>query len=1220
MSAKPTTAKEVQKAHEVMCAQLRAHLRALPTNPHLLAIITQIARPHQDANQILNTSPEQIGAMICSKIRECIEKEYLARGELSQIGCALLGISRQALGASLQKALQGHFLPDERLRNVDTLRLENPAHYMPGVQTLFKALFSLSDGFLSWKKWLFDVVDADLCAQQKLEWPGLGTIEVVLPEPNPYRHFDYKKAGEGLPAGVKKERLEKEAQQALALRLIIAAFTNQRFGKFDWEALQPKAQFGGYLFSAIVFSGVQDLGRLKQIADLSLAKEELDAPYSSLLLPRNQKLRMDAAYVALEKARKESKNKAPRHTKEYGPDLSRWIADPLTAALHSHYRENWIFTDRGPKFASECLKAFMGAVKGELRIQKTANEMGMDEEALFEAIDLLSTRKALMYATQSWQEDTLPTFIARYLAGRISTKDLQIENLLQLGMSDAKMPTAKIAKENLDDAWSDSEDEIEVREGEAESQAPSPVAMQWIEQILEAISHLSYEVPATQERCLGAIEEIEKRYQLSEQRLTRSLLKWVRHLIVQDWASKGLTSEMLTSYLQLMLPLAMADWDLDEGLEEFTSEDWGEEFVELYVQLTTPKDQKIFKAAWESLRKSQLTEAEKGLRPESQVDVGYLTELEFRWTQIDLYTVACRKLPTEYKNACLIIFTLGYRLGLRRSEVLKLATSHVHIKTGWPTEISVQWWKHRRLKTASSVRILPVEALLDPRELNWLKLWAAAREQGALCVDELIKIEAPEHKASPLGGQTKVPEPGLYTADELEFLFPVPMSAKAREEHSLEITSNTERDKIIDYIHESMRRVTKNRYIRFHHLRHSAAMNTLMLLCAPRLPNSERFILDHLYGNTEIQARIARDHAAVGMADGSNPILQIRNLKRRMGYARYFLLNDSRASPSELYVVSTLLGHSSPATTLYSYIHVIDVLTGAFLHERLLRLNPGLLNALYPGTKRNLDIRRKRCKTPFDDPKAGLDKVPVLLNEVMSPGPKIQKQDSKHLNLVQILNPQAGRGMEWACDSFERLLGSQEKQFAKTAALLDIPKELARQWIGNATQFTNKADLYSSDRKYLYENLPDTLPKAFIVKKPRMRGGIKKADQWLTKAIAYFEMHPDDIFLLLDYARERIRARAETIKFTQKELGTGQHKRKGAVISNPINQIYMRFLDALEIKYAPTGKNSLELRCEGKAADDLPFAFRQTMILLGMLLYFQAAVNPILVIQDQIRG
>ena len=89
-----------------------------------------------------------------------------------------------------------------------------------------------------------------------------------------------------------------------------------------------------------------------------------------------------------------------------------------------------------------------------------------------------------------------------------------------------------------------------------------------------------------------------------------------------------------------------------------------------------------------------------------------------------------------------------------------------------------------------------------------------------------------------------------------------------------------------------------------------------------------------------------------------------------------------------------------------------------------------------------------------------------------------------------------------------------------------------------------------------------------------------------------------------------IRARADTIKFTQKELGIGQHKRKSAIISSPINETYMRFLDALEIKYVPTGKNSLELGCDGKAADDLPFAFRQMMILLGVLLCLPIAISP----------
>jgi len=296
-----------------------------------------------------------------------------------------------------------------------------------------------------------------------------------------------------LPAGARKEKLEREARQAIALRLIIAAFTNQRFGKFDWEALDPMAQFGGYIFSAIVFSGVQNFGQLKQIVELSLAKEALDAPYASLLLPRKLRLPIDAAYVALEKARKENKNKAPRHSKEYGPNLLRWIADPLTAALHVRYRKNWAFTDRGPQFDSECLAAFMRALKDALHIQKGFNEVGLDQETLFNAVDQISTRTALMYATQSWQEDTLPTFIARYLAGRISTQDLQIESLLQLGMSDAKMPTAKIFKENLDESWLDSEVDPKDRADQFESHEPSPVAMQWIEQILEATSHLSHE-------------------------------------------------------------------------------------------------------------------------------------------------------------------------------------------------------------------------------------------------------------------------------------------------------------------------------------------------------------------------------------------------------------------------------------------------------------------------------------------------------------------------------------------------------------------------------------------------------------------------------------------------------------------------------------------------------------------------------------------------------
>jgi len=47
-------------------------------------------------------------------------------------------------------------------------------------------------------------------------------------------------------------------------------------------------------------------------------------------------------------------------------------------------------------------------------------------------------------------------------------------------------------------------------------------------------------------------------------------------------------------------------------------------------------------------------------------------------------------------------------------------------------------------------------------------------------------------------------------------------------------------------------------------------------------------------------------------------------------------LGGDDSSSSEVYVVACLLGHSSPMTTLASYIHIIDLLLGAWLNNVLL--------------------------------------------------------------------------------------------------------------------------------------------------------------------------------------------------------------------------------------------------------------------------------------------
>ncbi len=1186
-----------QGLRKIQEEQLAKQLQALLPNPNLMEIISEIAQPKDDPSRFLSDkSAEYIASLIGKKMQECVCHEYQRTGELLDIPCAVLGISKQRLQVFLNSLSKGLPSPDANLIGQDIMVLDNPAHYMKGVQILFRGLFSLADGYLSWKKWLFDVIEAfvaDLCAAQKVDWPGMGRIDIVQPEANPNRYLDSKKTVEGMREGAVKDKLEKQAQQRFALRLLIAGLTNRRFGKINWESMESQAQFGGYLFSVVVFSGVQSFHKLKQIVALSLAKQNLDPPYSSLWLPANSALPVDSAYITWERALKKSKGGEIQFPSEM-LTVTRWIPDPLSASLHANYRPNWVFSNRGEAFEQNCLQAFMNSLKESLRQQPNRNQMGLGKEALLQAIDLLSNRTALMHASQSWGEDTLPTYVARYLEGKISTKDLQIDNLHQLGLSDVVMPQTKIERQTLEEAAS----EIEPH---------SPIHMMWIEQLIGALTGLELGNPISVTHCLSKIGKIEQRYQISESALTRSLMKWVRYLITEEWCQGRLSLKKLMEYVCLLLPLAVADWDLDEGVEEFTDEDWIEEFIPLLAQITLPEDQKTFKKAWESLRDAFTAPKKKGIRPASEVDVGYVSELEFRLIQHDLYTVACRNKSVEFKNECLLVLTLAYRLGLRRSEVLKLATQHIQQKSGYPTIISLQWWKYRRLKSLSSIRVLPIEALLEPREMKWLDLWLSARKVQKLCTDELISEESNTKEADQIRmlhgdlATSKDPEAEQYSKCEMEFLFPVPLSSQATESGKDEPASNDERDKIIDCIHESMRRVTKNRFIRFHHLRHSAAINTLMLLMAPLLLNSERFILDHLYGGKNVKRRLSEGYKALGTGDLANPLLQIGNLKRRMGYARYFLLNNPDASISELYAVATLLGHSSPSTTLHSYLHVIDLLTGAFLHERLLKFDDGLLNSLYPGTQRNLDIRRARCQTPFDEKNPRLDQVPTLLNEVLKPGPKEKLVAIKPLSLEKILNPKNGHGIEWACERLQSLIEIEDKKFSKTAMLAEIPEILARQWVQNAIALTNQAGLFAPNRSYLYEGITKPLPKAYIIKKPRMNNGVEEADKWITKALKYFQTNPEHTFILLDYAKQRLRARADSIKFTQKELGVGQFKRKGLAVSTSIDQIYKAFFKALEIKFEVVGKNRFQLNFSGKAEDDLAFAFRAVMILLGTL-------------------
>ena len=82
----------------------------------------------------------------------------------------------------------------------------------------------------------------------------------------------------------------------------------------------------------------------------------------------------------------------------------------------------------------------------------------------------------------------------------------------------------------------------------------------------------------------------------------------------------------------------------------------------------------------------------------------------------------------------------------------------------------------------------------------------------------------------------------------------------------------------------------------------------------------------------------------------------------RSAKARSILLAGADSSGSDVYAVSRVLGHSSPMTTTTSYIHVIDLLVGAYLNERFCRFSDPFKSAFHLDFKTQLEDRTKTLK------------------------------------------------------------------------------------------------------------------------------------------------------------------------------------------------------------------------------------------------------------------
>lgn len=249
-----------------------------------------------------------------------------------------------------------------------------------------------------------------------------------------------------------------------------------------------------------------------------------------------------------------------------------------------------------------------------------------------------------------------------------------------------------------------------------------------------------------------------------------------------------------------------------------------------------------------------------------------LTPVDANLIQLDEYSRIFDALPQAVKElhptlpaqqrlgyVAQLIFMLAFKSGLRRMEVLKLKIQD--FSDAEPAELLIRPSVARRLKTKSSTRKLPLYALLSHDELTLLNTWK----------------------------KTRLAEIPVNVPQQDQFLFGIP-----------ELTPEfIPQELIFPIIHYSMRSVTQDASLRFHHLRHSFACWTFMRLMLADLP-----AIPNIFSLQPKTQQYLKDS---------------KSFRNR-------LYGQSGLTRKHVYALASLLGHSGPEISLEHYIHCCDVL------------------------------------------------------------------------------------------------------------------------------------------------------------------------------------------------------------------------------------------------------------------------------------------------------
>lgn len=266
----------------------------------------------------------------------------------------------------------------------------------------------------------------------------------------------------------------------------------------------------------------------------------------------------------------------------------------------------------------------------------------------------------------------------------------------------------------------------------------------------------------------------------------------------------------------------------------------------------------------------------------TRVDARIISEDQYQTVLQALGTCGLELRSPRLVTAARILLFLGFRLGLRRNEALKLRLRDLHLPElsieetariqarrpnmrrlssnelvgmELPVDLLIRPHAHRGLKTQNAVRRLPLRELLEPDELTLLIDWYRERQY--------------EENQNPTS----------------EFLFCIPQLK----------TQWISESCLFPALHNCMRAVTGSESLHYHHLRHSCATWLFFKLMVAH----NRLSPELIFRDLPLTTRWLRDD------------LRLRKA----------LLPNEGPTRRIVHIVSAILGHSSPKTTLLHYVH-----------------------------------------------------------------------------------------------------------------------------------------------------------------------------------------------------------------------------------------------------------------------------------------------------------